>query len=100
MMQKQLTRQNDKQVNRLFETITKLSAVYKEMNQLVIDQGSVVDRIDYNIEATLQHTKKAVVHLQGAEEAASSPFADRIIKGLVTVVIMLVVVMALKFSAK
>lgn len=70
------------------------------MNQLVIDQGSIVDRIDYNIEATLQHTKKAVVHLQGAEEAASSPFADRIIRGLVTAVIVLIVIMAYKFSSR
>lgn len=68
------------------------------MNQLVIDQGSIVDRIDYNIEATLQHTKKAVVHLQGAEEAASSAFADRIIKGLVTMVVVLIAIMAYKMS--
>lgn len=69
------------------------------MNQLVIDQGSIVDRIDYNIESTLEHTKKAVVHLQGAEEAASSPFADRVIRGLVTMIIVLAVVMGYKFSS-
>lgn len=66
MMAEQLSRQNDEQINGLLQKITKLSAVYKQMNELVIDQGSIVDRIDYNIEATLQHTKKAVVHLQEA----------------------------------
>lgn len=65
----------------------------------MIDQGSIVDRIDYNVEQTLQHTKKAVVHLQGAEEAASSPFADRIIRGLITAIIFLAIVMGYKFSA-
>jgi syntaxin 16 len=89
----------NEQIDKLFQSITKLSVIYKEMNQLVIDQGSIVDRIDYNVEATLKHTKKAVVHLEGANEAASSPFADRVIKSLVITVIVLLIVLGYKFSA-
>lgn len=65
--------QIDKQDNRnqkiheLVSSINKLSGIYKELNQLVIEQGSLVDRIDFNIEATYEHTQKAVVHLQAAD---------------------------------
>jgi hypothetical protein len=38
-----------------------------------------------------------VGHLQGAEEAASSAFADKIIKGLFIVIIVLAIVLGIKY---
>lgn len=66
-LESQMAIHKNEQIEKLFQSITKLSTIYKEMNQLVIDQGSLVDRIDYNIDETLKHTSKAVVHLEGAE---------------------------------
>lgn len=66
-LESQMDIHKNEQIEKLFQSITKLSTIYKEMNQLVIDQGSLVDRIDYNIDETLKHTSKAVVHLKGAE---------------------------------
>jgi t-SNARE complex subunit (syntaxin) len=36
------------------------------LNNLVIEQGSLIDRIDVNIEQTYEHTVKAVAHLEVA----------------------------------
>ena len=57
----------------------------------------MIDRIDYNLEQTEEHTSKAVVHLKGADTAASSAFADKIIKVLFFGIIMLAVVLGLKY---
>lgn len=60
-------------------------------------QGTIIDRIDYNLEATEEHIIKAVGHLQSAEEAASSAFADKIIKGLFVAIIVLAIILGLKY---
>lgn len=33
--------------------------IFKELNTMVIDQGTVLDRIDYNIEQTNVHMEEA-----------------------------------------
>lgn len=40
---------NNKKIDELVKNINKLSTIYKELNNLVIEQGSLVDRIDLNI---------------------------------------------------
>lgn len=66
---------------------------------MVIEQGSLIDRIDVNIDSTLTHTKKAVVHLEAADEHASSPFADKVMKILVVMIMILAVLLGLKWMA-
>jgi syntaxin 16 len=66
MMDEELEKERDEQVNELVSNINKLTCIYKELNQMVIDQGSIIDRIDCNIDDTITHTQKAVVHLRGA----------------------------------
>ena len=63
----------------------------------MVAQGSVIDRIDYNLEQTEEHTSNAVVHLQGADEAVSSPFADKVIKSLAVAIILFAIVLGLKW---
>jgi syntaxin 16 len=41
------------------KSINGLAEVFKEINQLVIDQGTILDRIDYNIEQTNVHMESA-----------------------------------------
>jgi syntaxin 16 len=44
-----------------------LGNIFKELNTLVVEQGTILDRIDYNIEQAVESTDKAVVHLEKAE---------------------------------
>jgi t-SNARE complex subunit (syntaxin) len=37
------------QINELIKSINQLTTVYRELNDLVINQGSLIDRIDFNI---------------------------------------------------
>ena len=41
--------QRNKQIAELVKTINQLSSIYKQLNELVIEQGSLIDRIDFNI---------------------------------------------------
>jgi syntaxin 16 len=90
---------NNNKIDELVKNINKLSVIYKELNSLVIVQGSLIDRIDMNIETTLTHTKSAVVHLEAADEHASNPFASKVIKILVVMIMVLAILLGLKWMA-
>ena len=63
----EIDRQRDDEINKLVASINGLTAIYKEMANLVLEQGTLVDRIDYNIDKALERTEKGVEHLRRAE---------------------------------
>jgi syntaxin 16 len=96
-MEKEAEQQEKGRIGELVGSISRLSALYKELGHLVVAQGTVIDRIDYNLETAEEHIIKGVVHLQGAEEAASSAFADKLIKGLFVAILILAMVLGFKY---
>lgn len=55
-------------IDQMLNDMTDLSEIFKELNMLIVHQGTILDRIDYNIEMTLQHTGKANEQLTKAAE--------------------------------
>lgn len=50
-------------------SVTELAVMVRDLAALVIDQGSVLDRVDYNVEAVRADTGRAVGQLRRAERA-------------------------------
>lgn len=48
---------------KIVKSIHSLNSIYKELQDLVIHQGSLLDRIDENIDVTFENVKKANEHL-------------------------------------
>eukprot|EP00826_Nyctotherus_ovalis_P027109 TRINITY_DN2113_c0_g1_i2.p1 TRINITY_DN2113_c0_g1~~TRINITY_DN2113_c0_g1_i2.p1 ORF type:complete len:252 (-),score=73.06 TRINITY_DN2113_c0_g1_i2:176-931(-) len=48
----------DVEINNIVKSINDLAVLFKELSELVIDQGNILDRIDYNIEQAVRNTKK------------------------------------------
>ena len=55
--------QREREVNQIAKSIHQLAEIFRDLQTLVIDQGSILDRIDYNIEQTNLQVKEAVVEL-------------------------------------
>lgn len=53
----------DSEITRIAENVSNLHALFKQMNEVVFEQGQIVDRIDYNIGEALVKTKKGNQHL-------------------------------------
>lgn len=51
--------ERDEEITQLAKGVLEVSTIFREMQNLIIDQGTIVDRIDYNLENTVIHLKEA-----------------------------------------
>lgn len=68
MLNQQLADDRVKEFERIFTSIKSLHDMFQDMNTLVIEQGAVLDRIDYNMNLTHTRVHKARVELQKAAD--------------------------------
>ncbi|RKP40415.1 t-SNARE [Dimargaris cristalligena] len=51
--------EREREIDEIAKSITTVAEIFKEMQTMVIDQGTLLDRIDYNVEQVVVHVKKA-----------------------------------------
>lgn len=93
-----MVEQRDAEIQHIAKSIEELSQIFKELAVLVIDQGTILDRIDYNMETAVEHAKEGVVNLEKAEESQKSNPATKCIIVLVILIIIMVIVIIAKHS--
>ena len=66
--------------------------MFKDLGTLVIEQGSMVDRIDYNMEQTVTRMKEGVQELVKADEyqKSSRPMKMMFTLGLIIVILLVI----------
>ncbi|KAI8909681.1 t-SNARE [Gorgonomyces haynaldii] len=94
--------QREQEINQIAKSILGLAEIFKELNTMVIDQGSVLDRIDYNIEQTNVHLESAHNELiKGAEyQKNAHSIAKYCITFLAICVGIMFIVLIWKFSKR
>ncbi|CAE8581319.1 unnamed protein product, partial [Polarella glacialis] len=88
--------QRSSEINQIASSISDLHTIFKELAVLVIDQGSILDRIDYNIEQVVVQSSEANKQLQKAEESQKSNRAMRCIFFLVLANMVLIIILIIK----
>jgi len=94
----ELVNQRDEEIMRIAKSIEELAQIFKELAVLVIDQGTVLDRIDYNMEHAVEHAKEGVKQLHKAEEHQKANLAIKCIIILVILIIIMISVLVWKHS--
>ncbi len=56
--------QSSREIQNLAKTISDLAVLFKDLSVLVVEQGTILDRIDYNILDAKQNITKANVHIE------------------------------------
>jgi len=51
--------QREREIEKIAQGVIDLSNIFQDLQSMVIDQGSLLDRIDYNVERTFEHVKAA-----------------------------------------
>lgn len=67
-----LLRERDAEMSHIMRSVIELNAIFQEMNSLVVNQGSLLDRIDYNLETVQIKVEEGAIQLSRAERSARS----------------------------
>jgi len=88
--------QRSEEICQIASSISELHTIFKELAVLVIDQGSILDRIDYNIEQVVTQSKEANKQLQKAEKSQKSNRATKCMLALVLANAILILILIFK----
>ncbi|KAG5492689.1 hypothetical protein JKF63_01268 [Porcisia hertigi] len=72
MLNQQMADDRVKEFERIYSSIKSLHEMFNDMNTLVIEQGAVLDRIDYNMTVTHTRVQRARTELQKAAKYQSA----------------------------
>ncbi|XP_022719497.1 syntaxin-43-like isoform X2 [Durio zibethinus] len=61
------TIEREREIQQVVESVNELAQIMKDLSVLVIDQGTIVDRIDYNIQNVATTVEEGLKQLQKAE---------------------------------
>ena len=92
--------QRDEEIQKIAKSIEELAAIFKELAVLVIDQGTILDRIDYNMETAVEHAKEGVKQLETANEHQKNAMPFRCIVVLVLLIAIMLSILIWKHSGK
>ncbi|PHZ11830.1 t-SNARE [Rhizopus microsporus ATCC 52813] len=88
--------QREKEINQIAKSIHQLAEIFRDLQTLVLDQGTVLDRIDYNIEQTNIQVKEAVVQLDKGAKYQSKTRKRKLMLLLILIIMLLIVILIVK----
>ncbi|TNV77799.1 hypothetical protein FGO68_gene12507 [Halteria grandinella] len=79
-----ITEGRQTQIKKVVTQINELAVIFKELSILVVEQGTVLDRIDYNVQMAKENVQKANVEIEKTLERETSFRAKGCMSCLVT----------------
>lgn len=74
------------EISKIAKSIHDLNTVFKDLGALVVEQGSILDRIDYNIENVVRHTEEGNRELRKAERIQKKSRVQKCILVLLVII--------------
>lgn len=92
--------QREREIEDIAQGIIELANIFQELQTMVIDQGSMLDRIDYNVERMAVDMKAADKELTVATGYQKKSVKRKIILLLLLLVVGMIILLGLKLSSK
>ncbi|KAK3086180.1 hypothetical protein FSP39_014798 [Pinctada imbricata] len=89
----QYVHHREKEIAQIVRSIQDLNEIFRDLSQMVVDQGTILDRIDYNVENASVQVEKGLQQLQKAEKYQKKNRKMLIIIVLACLIIILIVVL-------
>lgn len=86
----------DREITEIAKSIASLAELFKDLSALVIDQGTLLDSVEYNIEQTSVHMAEAVTELNIAQKYQKNTGRRKCIFLLILIIFGLIVVLIFK----
>lgn len=88
--------ERDREVRNILQSINDLGQIMKDLSVLVIDQGTILDRIDYNMDQVATKVDEGVQQLARAEQKQKQSRTILCIMFLVCAVIVMLIIVIVK----
>lgn len=85
--------EREREIRQIVQSISDLNEIFRDLAGMIVEQGTVLDRIDYNIEQASIKTDDGLKHLQKAEKYQKKNRKMLVILILFVLVIILTVVL-------
>ncbi|CXJ27507.1 SNARE protein, putative [Plasmodium berghei] len=83
-------------LQKITNTVIDLHNIFKELSIMLVDQGSLLDQIDYNIDMSLDKSEKGLNQLKKLEKQENGKIAARCVSFLTTLIFILLILIILK----
>lgn len=81
--------QREQEINQIVRSIHELNEIFRDVAQMVVDQGTLIDRIDYNVEQTHIRVEQGLKQLTKAQKHQSKDRKMLVILVLASLVLVL-----------
>ncbi|GJJ75184.1 syntaxin 16 [Entomortierella parvispora] len=88
--------QREQEINHISRSIFQLADIFKDLQTMVIDQGTLLDRIDFNVEQAAVHLQDAVYELDEGEKYQKKARNRKIILLLILIIAGLFIILIFK----
>ena len=87
----------DKEFGKLLNSVNELASIFKDMQNLVMQQGTILDRIDYNIENAAIKVNEGKKNLEKTEEIMKKSCYRKVMFTMLIIIFVEIVLILLKF---
>ena len=87
----------DKEFGKLLNSVNELASIFKDMQNLVMQQGTILDRIDYNIENAAVKVNEGKKNLEKTEEIMKKSCYRKVMFTMLIIIFVEIVLIVLKF---
>jgi syntaxin 16 len=89
-----LVSQREREIRQIAKSIVELSSIFKDLATLVIEQGTILDRIDYNVEQVDHNVSKGLEQLREAGESQKS-YRNKLCMLLLCIAVLIMVIVVI-----
>ncbi|XP_015220589.1 syntaxin-16 isoform X2 [Lepisosteus oculatus] len=94
-----LVEEREREIRQIIQSISDLNEIFRDLAGMVVEQGTVLDRIDFNVEQACVKTDEGLKQLQKAEQYQKKNRKMLVILILfVLVVVLILVLIGVKFT--
>jgi len=90
----------DEDIQKIVDSVEEMAQIFKELSILVIEQGTILDRIDFNMEKVVERVEGGMEELQQAEELQKNSRPMKCIVLLVLLIAIMLAVLITKHTEK
>jgi syntaxin 16 len=95
-----LIAQRENEIEKIAQGIIELATIFQELQTMVIDQGTMLDRIDYNVERMSRDVKEADKELKVASGYQQRSIKRKVMLLLAILIAAVFILLSLKLSRK